>query len=91
MRWSDTSTILLGALAAGIAVFMISMISMMYRTATVESPNAPLIGSLVRIADSHNVCGEYMGRREAYVVQSSSGDTYYVRLESQLVNVDSCN
>ncbi len=88
MSLSDTSIILLGSLAAGIAVFTISM---MYRTATVESPNAPLIGSLVRIADSHNVCGEYMGRRESHIVQSSRGDTYYVQLESQLVHVDSCN
>ncbi len=89
MRWPEPSTMLLGAaLVIGTAVIMYSM---MYRTATVEPSNAPLIGSLVRIADSHNVCGEYMGWREAYIVQSSRGDTYYVRLESQLVNVDSCN
>ncbi len=89
MRWPEPSTILLllAVLGWGIVVLVVGLNDM----ADAESPNAPLIGSLVRIADSHSVCGEYMGRRESYIVQSSRGDTYYIQRESQLVNVDSCN
>ncbi len=89
MRWSDTSTILLWASAAGIVVFTISLL---HRAATAEPSNAPLIGSLVRIADSQNVCGKLMGQRhKTFIVKTADEDFYYVYEKSQLVSVDNCH
>ncbi len=89
MRWHERYTLIALVVALPVAVFGLQRL--MTDRSKYEPSNAPLIGSLVRIADSHNVCGKLMGQRhKTFIVKTADEDFYYVYEKSQLVSVDNC-